>query len=118
MICPNCKAEYVEGIKICADCGTELIPNAEFIKEDEGEISLDDWKEVYSSNDPIFIEMLKANLKGAGIDAVYFSKEDRMRLNLSYVGAAAIKLFVKEENLETAKQIMDDINATEIKDEE
>lgn len=27
--CPNCKNEYVEGIKICADCGCELVASLE-----------------------------------------------------------------------------------------
>lgn len=27
--CPKCKTEYVEGIKVCADCGTELVDSLE-----------------------------------------------------------------------------------------
>jgi hypothetical protein len=118
MICPNCGAEYVEGIFECSDCFVELIPKDDFIDEDNLDVSLADWKEVFSSNDMIEAEMIKANLRGAGIDAVIFSKEDRMRINLSYVGAAPIKLFVKENNVETAQQIIKDINETETGDDE
>lgn len=118
MICPNCEAEYIDGINICADCGANLIPNEEFIKEEEEFVSLEDWKEVHSTHDVIEAEMLKSNLSGAGIDAIVFSKEDRMRLNLSYVGSAPIKLFVKKDNFENAAQIINEINNTEVKDEE
>lgn len=24
--CPNCEAEYIEGITVCSDCGYELVP--------------------------------------------------------------------------------------------
>ncbi|MBO5207884.1 MAG: hypothetical protein J6B68_00915 [Lachnospiraceae bacterium] len=30
--CPKCENEYVEGIKVCADCGTELVENLEEYK--------------------------------------------------------------------------------------
>ncbi len=33
--CPKCKNEYVEGIKVCADCGTELVETLEETKEEE-----------------------------------------------------------------------------------
>ena len=32
--CPKCKAEYVDGIKVCADCGCELSNEPEEIKDD------------------------------------------------------------------------------------
>lgn len=117
MICPNCEAEYVDGITNCADCGTTLIPNDQFVKKTDEVVSLDDWKVVHSTQDIIEAEMLKSNLSGAGIEAFIFSKEDRMRLNLSYVGSAPIKLFVRVENFDDAMQIISQINNEEVKDD-
>lgn len=33
--CPKCKNEYVEGITVCADCGTELVDSLEENSEEE-----------------------------------------------------------------------------------
>lgn len=33
--CPKCKNEYVEGIKVCADCGTELVDSLEIVETEE-----------------------------------------------------------------------------------
>lgn len=58
--CPNCKTEYREGIKVCADCGAALI--AELKEEAErAQIAL--------LQNPDTVEKLKAYLKYAGIEA-------------------------------------------------
>lgn len=39
MWCPKCKAEYRKGIKICAECDTELVEKLDEEKEIEGDVS-------------------------------------------------------------------------------
>ena len=30
MICPNCEYEYIESVKTCPDCGSELVSTEDF----------------------------------------------------------------------------------------
>ena len=40
--CPKCKSEYREGFSICADCGSELVDDAQFARlEEEAETCLE-----------------------------------------------------------------------------
>jgi hypothetical protein len=41
-----------------------------------------------------------------------------MRINLSYVGSAPVKIFVKEKSFDDAIQIINEINNTPLSEEE
>ncbi len=105
MICPNCEAEYVKGVTVCADCGTELIPKEDF------ELNLvhhEDWKTVYSTDVMYEAEMIKANLKGAEIESIILSQKDK---NFPAAGdLSIIKVLVKKEDADDSLKIIEDIN--------
>ncbi|MCX7798527.1 MAG: DUF2007 domain-containing protein [Melioribacter sp.] len=105
MICPNCEYEYVEGIDVCPDCGTQLIPKEEF----EGNlVHPSDWIVVYTCSEYYEAEMLKTNLESAGIEVLVLSQKDR---NYPTVGNLSIvKLLVKKTDQEDALEIIRDIN--------
>jgi hypothetical protein len=113
MICPKCEYEYLDKVKICTDCGTDLISVEQF----EGNlVHPKDWVVIYSSNDLIEAEMFKANLEGAEIESIIISQKDR---NILYLGEVSpVKLLVKKKDADEALSIMDDINSTKLDDEE
>lgn len=113
MICPKCECEYLDRVKTCADCGTDLISVEEF----EGNlIHPKDWVTIHFGSDIIEAEMLKANLEGAGIESIIISQKDR---SIPYLGEISpVKLLVKKKEAEEALLIIDDINSTKLDNEE
>lgn len=105
-ICPNCENEYMDNVTICPDCGVELVENDEFT---ENLTTPKDYQIVYTTSEEYEAEMLKANLDGAGIEALIVPKKDR---NFPAVGdLAVIDLLVKKEDFEEATRIINDINS-------
>ena len=104
MICPNCEAEYVEGVTMCSDCETQLISNDDF------ELNLihhEDWIAVYSTDVLYEAEMIKANLAGANIESIVLSQKDK---NFPATGdLSVIKLLVKKEDVDDTKKIIADL---------
>ncbi|MGB6429608.1 MAG: hypothetical protein WBF06_03410 [Candidatus Acidiferrales bacterium] len=68
MICPQCKAEYVDGVTHCSDCGVDLVdslpaPGA----ESAGSLSDADLRGVWGGQDQEEFAAVCAQLKDAGI---------------------------------------------------
>lgn len=69
--CPKCNIEYLEGIKECADCGTELVDDA--TENQTEEYTNKDSNDINSFND----------LRAASKSSVYVKKADQFKDLLS-----------------------------------
>ena len=67
MFCPHCRYEYLEGIRVCPDCGAELVAELppELSPEDEHEYL--ELVTVLKSDDTSVLLLAKSMLEEAGI---------------------------------------------------
>jgi len=102
MFCPSCKSEYEEGIRICAECGAELVPELP-TEEPPRWIDFEEILTTFNAGD---IALIKSILDGEEI-SYYFHGE-----GFNYVQplVQAPKLMVQKDQAEEAREILKDLS--------
>lgn len=110
MICPKCKAEYVQGITVCADCDVPLVDKlperdtGEDIQETgQNEVG---FAEIFVTFDATEIALVKSILDGAGID--YYIKSEHFTFSRPFEDPA--RLHIREDQLDEALDILKDLD--------
>jgi hypothetical protein len=96
-VCPNCRYEYIEGVKVCPDCGTKLVD----------QLNEEPWVVVFTSDKQYEVQMIKDELESADIKATILSQKDS---NFPVPGdLAVIKLFVPKEDASAAINFINEL---------
>jgi hypothetical protein len=105
MFCPNCKAEYREGILRCAECDVDLV--FELPAEPNQIPEYVDWVNIISFADKYEADLAQGLLEASDIEAVTLSDDcGSVYPSMTYV--QGIRLMVKKEDVEAAKEVLTD----------
>ena len=98
--CPVCRAEYMPGVKVCAEDGVRLVAflPPEPVEEDE-------WEIVYTTMQDYDAEMIRARLGEEGILARVLSKADHA-LGIGIGDLAIVHVYVHADDVKDAKRII------------
>lgn len=114
MICPECGAEYIAGVRVCADCGVPLV---EHLPGEEPELSPMDeevrvnisegyYEEVYTGVNVAEINLIKSLFDDAGFD-YFFSPEEPV------VATEPVRIMVRRDQVEEALIVLRSLDQPE-----
>lgn len=103
MFCPICKAEYREGFSRCADCDVDLVPELEPEQEEIPEYV--DWVKITTFTTRYEADLAQGLLEANDIEAVTFS-DDCGSVDPGLTYGLGIRLMVREEDVESAKEVL------------
>lgn len=105
MYCPKCRAEYRDGISRCADCDVELVP--ELLPDSEETPEYIDWVNIITFTDRYEADLAQGLLEANDVEAVNFA-DDCGSVDPALTWARGVRLMVKKEDLEKAREILID----------
>jgi hypothetical protein len=104
MYCPECQAEFKEGITVCPDCGIPLVESLSEISA-EGADSFD-YIHLLSTYNFADIGIVKTVLDGAEIR--YYLEGENFNLLRPFV--QPVKLYVSREQAQKARDLLSELN--------
>jgi hypothetical protein len=69
--------------------------------------------DVYTAHGEVEAQMIRSMLEGSGIDSIFRGETTRITHGFTVDGLAEVKIMVREEDEERAKEIIDDFKRSE-----
>lgn len=110
MYCPNCGAEYRQGVETCADCDVALVHEPPDASEEDHQAP--DYVEVFETSDVDLIPVIKSLLDGAEIP--YLTRGEGLmdlfpsQLGGIYHSTAQVKFRVPAERAAEAQKLLEE----------
>ncbi len=114
MICPECRAEYVGGVKICVDCGVPLVEHLpgeepELTPLDDAVAPVDhegDYEEVYAGLNRAEVALIKSLFDDAGFDYLCYNEQHP-------IPTEAMRILVRRDQVEEAFVVLRSLDEPE-----
>jgi hypothetical protein len=103
MICPQCKCEYIRGVRECADCGVPLVDKLEPAQPDPGNVRL---VAVWRGYDPNERDGMGNALEEADIPFTFAEAKSIF----FHTNEATLEIWVADADRERANQVVTDLD--------